>query len=168
MFHLDLQLWDDMLPEDNETQISYPYIWRQTILELDDPPSALELPLVSSSSFLLELYDAFWLFQRNLCYWKWLGFWQILNEFPSAPSLAASTPSIMLELILKPFIIFRAGPGNRSIGMIVNNCWMFCLCVFLLFLREFIAISRCFHGRCSFVNACVFRMKPFTASTDVL
>ena len=48
-----------MLPEDNETQISYPYIWRQTILELDDPPSALELPLVSSSSFLLELYDAF-------------------------------------------------------------------------------------------------------------
>ena len=68
MFHLDLQLWDDMLPEDNETQISYPYIWRQTILELDDPPSALELPLVSSSSFLLELYDAFWLFQRNLSY----------------------------------------------------------------------------------------------------
>ena len=36
------------MSEDNETQPSYLYIGKQTILELDNPPSALKLVLVSS------------------------------------------------------------------------------------------------------------------------
>ena len=52
----------------NETALSYPYIWRKTILELGEPSLALKLPLVSSFSPLCKLYHFFLLFQRNLRY----------------------------------------------------------------------------------------------------
>ena len=66
MFHLDLKLRGDTLSEYNETQPFDPYIWRQTILRLDESPSALKLPLVPSFSPLCKLYHSFLLFQRNL------------------------------------------------------------------------------------------------------
>ena len=53
------------MSEDNEKQPSYLCIWKQTILEFIDSPSALKLPLVSSFSLLCKLYNSFLLFQRN-------------------------------------------------------------------------------------------------------
>ena len=55
------------MSEDNEMQPSYLHIWRQAILELGDPPSALKLPLMSSFSPLCTLYHSC---IRNLYYGK--------------------------------------------------------------------------------------------------
>ena len=51
-----------MISEDNEMQPSYLHNWKQTILELDNPPSAKKVPLVSSFSPLCKyttLFDCF-------------------------------------------------------------------------------------------------------------
>ena len=53
------------MSEDNETQPSYLYIWKETILELADPPSALKLPLVCSFSLLCKLYHSFDCFKET-------------------------------------------------------------------------------------------------------
>ena len=58
------------MSEDNETQPSYLNLWKQTILELEDPPSVTTFPLLSSFSSLCKLYHFFLLFQRNLSYGK--------------------------------------------------------------------------------------------------
>ena len=47
------------MPESNETQPSYLYIWKQTILEFYNHPAALKLPLVYSFSPLWKLYHSF-------------------------------------------------------------------------------------------------------------
>ena len=170
IFHLDLELRGNPVSEDNEIQPSYLHIWRQAILELGDPLSALKLLLVSSFSPLCKLYLSFLLFQRNLCYGKWLGFWQVLKEV----SLTASRPSIILELISKPLIIFRAGPWNGSVGMNVNNCWMycsfifFCLCEDSLWLLDVFTFILFFSAHCSSAKACIFRTKASTASTVIV
>ena len=95
-------------------QPSYLYIKRQKILEFDNSSSALKLPSMSSFSSLCKLYHSFWLFQRNLCYGKWLDF-LINSKWNFWPVyLATSRPFIILELISKPLIIFCAGPWSRS------------------------------------------------------
>ena len=58
------------MSEDNEMQLSYMYIWKQTILELADPPLVLKLPLMSFFSLLCKLYQCLRLFQMKLCYGK--------------------------------------------------------------------------------------------------
>ena len=57
------------MSEDNETQPSYLHIWKQTILELDDPPSALKLLLESSFFPLCKLYH-FFIASKKLALWE--------------------------------------------------------------------------------------------------
>ena len=111
---------------------------------------------------------------------KKLVLWEVTrfltnSKWSFAPvSLVASTLSIILELISKPLTIFRAGPWNRSVGIVVNNCWIYFSCIFFcpcensLWLLDVFALILLFSARRNFVKTCMFRMELSTASTDVL
>ena len=74
----------------------------------------------------------------------------------SPVSLAASRLSIILELISKPLIVFRAAPWNKLIRIIVNNCWIYCSHIFFLSIWEFYYDCHMFsHSSCSLVHAVV-------------
>ena len=70
---------------DNETQLSYLYIWKETILELVDPPSAMKLPLVSS----LQVIPLLLIVSKKVVLWEvgrlLTNSKQVSHQFPWLP-----------------------------------------------------------------------------------